>query len=214
MSQHVADVALRLPVAALDLHYQGYRVSGRLIGPGNATLDEADLSILSATNTAHATVRSGGYTFLVPIDVFSVWANPTATGYEGGIPRVRFDGISVMSDTTIDLSLDGHLVSGKVTGSGGIPMYGGWVSAAASDTSASAYMSIAMDGTYHLYLPTREYVFTVYSGSRGNGTYVYRPMLIDAPRTLNFDLSASPYASASGGENGWGTRTGCPSTRP
>src|SRR5882672_6920088 len=117
MSQHVADVALRLPVAALDLHYQGYRVSGRLIGPGNATLDEADLSILSATNTAHATVRSGGYTFLVPIDVFSVWANPTATGYEGGIPRVRFDGISVMSDTTIDLSLDGHLVSGKVTGS-------------------------------------------------------------------------------------------------
>lgn len=192
MSQHVADVMLRLPVASMDLHYQGYRVSGRLIGPGNATLTDGYLSILGRRNTARAPVRSGGYTFLVPTDTLNIWANPTPIDYEAGIPRVRYDGIIVASDTTIDFSLDGNLVSGKVTGSGGIPMYGGWVAAAASDTTASAYMSIAMDGTYRLYLPTREYVFTVYSGGRGNGTYVYPPILIDSPRTLDFDLSGSP----------------------
>jgi len=190
MSQHVADVALRLPVDSLNLHYQGFRVSGRLIGPGNTTLDQGYLSIRSRTSTARAAVLSGSYTLLVPIDSVSIWANPTPIDYEAGIPHVRYDGIVASSDTTIDLSLDGYLVSGRATGPAGIPLYGGWVAAEASDGTASAYMSIAMDGTYHLYLPTREYVFTVYTGSRGNGTHVYPPLLIDAARTLDFDLSS------------------------
>ena len=30
---------------------------------------------------------------------------------------------------------------------------------------------------------------TVYTGGRGDGTHVYAPILIDSPRTLDFDLS-------------------------
>ena len=189
MGQHAADVVLRLPSTSVDLHYLGYRVSGRLIGPGNATLNDGYLSILSKMNTTRVAVPSGSYTLLVPPDTLSIWANPSPFGYEAGIPQVRYDGIAVSSDTTMDLSLDGHLVSGRGTFDG-IPLYGGWVSA--SSPTAQAYSAFAADGTYRIYLPTREYVFTVYTGGRGDGTHVYPAILIDAPRTLNFDLSGPP----------------------
>jgi len=189
MGQRMADVALRAPRAHLDLHYQGFRVSGRVTGPSGPVHEGADLFILSSTNTALAAIHSGNYTFLVPPDSLMIWATPDSTDHRAGIPRVRFDGIVATSDTLIDLSLDGNLVSGRVRSSGA-PASGGWVAADASNSTASAYMPTAMDGTYHLYLPTREYVFRV-AASPGDPTY-YPPMLIDAPRTLDFDLPGSP----------------------
>jgi hypothetical protein len=186
MSQHVADVTLQLPSANLELHYLGYRISGRLIGPGNATLEDGHLSVTTPTDSVRASVSFGNYTLLVPAETLSIWANPSPSGYESGIPRVRYDGIVASSDTTIDLSLDGHLVSGRATGPNGIPLYGGWVSA--SSATASAYHAFAIDGSYAIYLPTGEYAFTVYTGGRGDGTHVYPPILINAPQTLDFDL--------------------------
>jgi len=186
VSQHVADVTLQLPSANLELHYLGYRISGRLVGPGDATIKDGHLSITTRANTTGVPVPFGSYTLLVPPDTLSILANPSPIGYEAGIPHVRYDGIVASSDTVIDLFLDGHLVSGRATGPNGIPLYGGWVSA--SSATATGYHAFAADGSYGIYLPTGEYAFTVYTGGRGDGTHVYPPMLIDAPRTLDFDL--------------------------
>ena len=183
--QHVADVMLRLPITGLDLRYPGYRVTGHVIGPGSVPMDDGSMRISTrTTNTIEIPVHSSGYSLLVPPDTVTIWTYP---GPEDGYPHVRQQ-ILAYSDTTLDLSLDGNLVSGHATGVGGIPLYGGWIEA--DNATASANSTIAMDGSYRLYLPTREYVFTLYTGGRGDGTHVYAPTLVDSPRTLDFDLSS------------------------
>jgi len=188
MPQHAADMALRPPRSTLDLRYSGFRVSGRMIGPGGTPLASGHVFVLGSTNTMRADLRAGAFSMMLPRDSYVFWANPDA-GYVG-VPRVRYDGIAVASDTTIDLSVDGHAVAGTVTGPGGTPLGGAWVSA--YTTTASAYAPTATDGTYRLYLPTREYTFRVESPEIG---VQYPPILIDAPRTLNFDLSGPPTAN-------------------
>ena len=183
MSQHVADAMLRMPSASLKLHYLGYHVSGHLIGPGNTILDDGSLTITSGTSTMPLSVSSSGYTMLLPSVPLDILALP---GPEDGFPTVRYDDLLVSSDTTIDFSLDGNAVSGRATGPGGIPLYGGWI--AASSATASANSMFLADGSYRMYLPTGSYVFTVYTGGRGNGTHVYDPIRIDSPRTLDFPL--------------------------
>ena len=181
MSQHIADTSVRLPGTTLDLHYNGYRVTGHVIGPGHVPMDDAFMRLsVRATNTIDIPVRSTGYSLVVPPDTVTIWTYP---GIEDGYPHVRSQ-IVASSDTTIDLSLDGNLVSGHATGVSGIPLYGGWVEA--DNANASANSTIAVDGSYSMYLPTGEYVFTLYTGGRGDGTHVYPPMLIDSPRTLDF----------------------------
>jgi hypothetical protein len=105
---------------------------------------------------------------------------------------VKYEGITVSSDTTIDLSLDGHFVNGTVTGPGGLPLYGAIVNATAPNASASSYTTSI--GTYGLHLPTGEYVFTVTPppGADSLATLVSSPIFIDAPRTLDFSLLAAP----------------------
>jgi len=183
MGQHVADAMLRMPSASLQLHYLGYRVSGHLIGPGSTILGDGTLTITSGMGTMHLSVSSSGYTMLLPSVPLDILAIP---GPEDGFPTVRYDGLLVSSDTTINLSLDGNAVSGKATGPGGIPLYGGWIGA--SSTTASANSTFLADGSYRMYLPTGEYVFTVYTGGRGNGLHVYPPILISESQTLDFDL--------------------------
>lgn len=185
MRQHVATADLHLPSTSLELQYLGYRVSGHLIGPGNTTLGDGSLSITSGTNSMHLSVPSSGYRLLLPSAPLDILAIP---GPEDGFPQVRYDSLLVSSDTTIDLSLDGNAVSGRATGPGGIPLYGGWI--AASSANASANSTFTVDGSYRMYLPTGTYVLTLYTGGRGNGTHVYDPILIDSPRTLDFDLPA------------------------
>jgi carboxypeptidase family protein len=213
ISQHVTSVTLRTPSLGLDLLYAAYRVSGRMIGHGGTVVTSGHIWV-NGMSPARADIRNGSYTCLLPAGTYEIWANPGIT-YEG-FPRVRFD-VAVASDTTMDLSVDGNELTGTVTGPDGAPLVGGYVAAVAA--TASAYSETASDGTYRIYLPTRTYTFEV---SPPNGEVwpvrTYPNILIDSPRTLDFDLSVPPptpaQANASGGRNGSGTLTGWPSTRP
>lgn len=192
MSQHASTVTLRSSRVTLDLRYEGYRLSGRLIGPGGTALTSGDVFVLSGTSTARASLVAGSYSLLLPADTFAIWANPGAADYNRGVPRVKHEGIILASDSTIDLSVDGFEVTGTVTGPGGIPLDGGWVSAYAP--TASAYSPTAADGTYRIYLPGMEYAFTVDPGPGRDSIGVYHNLgiLIDADRTLDFNLSVPP----------------------
>jgi hypothetical protein len=216
MAQHVTNVVLRSPSFGLDLLYAAFRLSGRMIGPGGTVVTNGHIFVSSSTNTARADIRNGSFTCLLPADTHEIWAHPNEGAYVE-FPHVRFD-VAVASDTTMDLSVDGNEVTGTVTGPGGAPLVGAYVSAGAA--TAYAVCPTASDGTYRIYLPTRVYTFVVnpppLQSSLGDRTYPN--ILIDSPRTLDFDLSGPPptpaQASASGGRNGSGTLTGWPSTRP
>jgi len=191
MSQRMPDLALRSSRVTLDLRYAGYRLSGRLVGPNGTALTTGHIFVFSGTNTARSSIVAGGYSVLLPADTFDIWANPESVDYNRGIPRVKHDGIILSSDSALDLSVDGFVVTGTVTGPGGIRRVGGWVYA--SGSTASAYSPTAADGTYRMYLPGMEYVFTVDPApGPGDSVGVYPNVLIDADRTLDFDLPGSP----------------------
>ena len=193
MSLRASDVTVRPPRVRLDLHYAAFRVSGRMVGHGGTVIASGHVFVLSGTNTANAEIRSGLFRLLLPADTYGIWATPDAA--YSGFPRLRFDSVAVASDTTFDLSVDGNEVTGTVTGPGGMPLEGAFVSGYAS--TASAYSPTASDGTYRIYLPTREYAFRVSPGHGRDsiGVRDYPPILIDSPRTLDFDLSGPPVAA-------------------
>ncbi|TMQ47581.1 MAG: hypothetical protein E6K71_09580 [Candidatus Eisenbacteria bacterium] len=194
MSQSVPDLTLISSPVTLDLRYAGYRLSGRLIGPGGAALTNGSVFVLSRTNTARASVVAGSYSLLLPADTLAIWANPETVDSDRGIPRVKREAVILSSDSTLDLSVDGFVVTGTVTGPGGVPLDGGLVSATAA--TASAYSRTAADGTYRVYLPGMEYFFRVDPGPGRDsiGIRQYPNVLIDSDRTLDFDLSGAPTA--------------------
>jgi hypothetical protein len=197
MSQQVASVTVQSSHVSLDLHYSGYRVRGMITSLGLG-LASGYVLVLDGTNTARADLRDNGaprfsertYSLLLPAGTFDFWANPNE-GY-WGVPRVKFEGITVSSDTTIDLACDGHFVRGTVTGPGGVIIYGATVSATAPGASAFDYTTSI--GTYGVHLPDGEYVFTVTppSGADTLQTLTVPGVLIDAPRTLDLQLSHTP----------------------
>src|SRR6185503_5389800 len=196
MSQQVASVTVSSQVS-LDLHYQGYRVRGMITHLGLG-LAAGSVFVQGATNTARAELRDNGappfsertYSLLLPGGTYDIWANPN-TGY-WGVPRVKFQGITVGADTTIDFACDGHFVRGTVTSPGGAIVYGATVSATASGASAFDYTTSI--GTYGVHLPNGEYVFTVTppAGADSLATVTVPGIIINAPRTLDLELSHTP----------------------
>jgi hypothetical protein len=193
MAQQVSSVTIRDSHVSLDLHYQGYRVSGRMLHLGLG-LASGSVFVQGSTNTARAELRDNGagphaertYSLLLPAGTFDFWANPNE-GY-WGVPRVKFEGITVSADTTIDLVCDGHFVQGTVTSPGGVVVDGAIVSATAPGASAWNYTTSI--GTYGLHLPDGEYEFHV-TPPPGADTLVALTVpgiRIDAPRTLDFEM--------------------------
>ncbi len=191
MPTHVTDLTLRPPTTSLELHYDAYRVSGGITFLGS--FFAGSVFVTGSTSTTRAEVRHSAYSLLLPAGTYDFLAGTTPEyALYSGLPRVKYEGIAVSADTTINFSLDGHFVRGTVTGPGGLPLYGGYVNATASNASATSYT--ASIGTYGLHLPTGEYVFTVTPPPGGDsiGVRTYPPVLIDAPRTIDFDLSGPP----------------------
>jgi hypothetical protein len=192
MSVPVTDVTIGASWVSLDLSYPGYRVTGRMSQLGSF-LASGSVVAMDGTNTALARLRDTGpphfsertYSLLLPAGTYDFWANPNE-GY-WGVPRVKFEGITVNADTTIDWACDGHFVQGHVTGPGGVILYGAIVSAVAPGASAWNYTD--SNGFYGLHLPDGNYIFTVTPppGADSLGT-VHYPEVVDAPRTIDFSV--------------------------
>jgi hypothetical protein len=191
MPMQVAVVTLQPPRASLELRYDAYRVSGQLVFL-NASLGAGTVFVTGSTSTTRAEMRNSAYSLLLPAGTYDFWAGTTQEyALYSGVPRVKYEGITVSADTTIDLSLDGHFVRGTVTGPDGLPLYGAIVAATAPNASASNYT--ASNGTYGLHLPTGEYEFTVTpppGADSLDGVISFE--FIDAPRTIDFEMQLAP----------------------
>jgi hypothetical protein len=186
MSQHMATITVRAPRVPLDLSYEGYRVSGKMIHL-NVALASGSIFVEGPTNTARATLHNSGYSMLLPGGAYDIWANPNE-GY-WGVPRVKFEGVTVSSDTTIDWHVDGHFVQGTVRTTGGSVVYGAVV--AATSPNASAWNYTDSNGFYGLHLPTGAYRFIVTPPPGADtlgGVATGDSVPIDAPQTLDFTL--------------------------
>lgn len=175
------------PRATLDYRYIGYRVSGRLLGPGGAALTAGDVKAYGERLITRSALRSGRYSLLLPAGTYALRAEP---GFQyTGLPNVTYPGVRVASDTTIDLSVDGYAVTGTVFGPEGTAMDGAAVQA--STGLAFSHALADGNGQYLLYAPAGEYTFQVYPppyaryiASRG-----FSSVLVTSPKTLDFDLS-------------------------
>jgi len=166
------------------------KVTGTVRGPGAAPLSAGSLLASSEYTSTRAEIVGGRYTFLLPEGTYRFSIDPRQLGT--GVPEVAFPGIDVVADSTIDFSVDGNLVSGTVMGPGGLPLEAAWVYA--DGVNASATSQTAADGTYRLYLPSRDYRFYVDPGRGYIATRSYGPTLVTAPRTLDFDVSGVEWS--------------------
>jgi hypothetical protein len=197
LSVPVTDVTIGASWVALDLSYPGYRVTGTMSSLGSG-LASGSVVALDGTNTARAYLRDNGaprfsertYSLLLPAGTYDFWANPNE-GY-WGVPRVKFEGITVSADTTINWACDGSFVQGHVTGPGGVIAYGAIVSATAPGASAWNYTD--SNGFYGLHLPDGDYIFTVKPppGADSLAAVSYPTVFINAPRTLDLSIPLAP----------------------
>jgi len=186
---HVIDVVLHPPVTSVPIHYPGYRVTGTIRGPGAVPLAAGNIAVWGDYNGTQSGVENGHYTFLLPRGTYSFSVNPQVA--DEGVPRITFPGIEVAADTTIDFAVDGNRVEGTVTGPGGTPLSGAYVDASGINVSATS--ETAADGTFQLYLPSREYRFYVAAGQSYIATRTLGSVLVTAPMTLDFDLSGAEW---------------------
>src|SRR5207247_8737522 len=114
MSQSVPDLTLISSLVTLDLRYAGYRLSGRLIGPGGAALTNGSVFVLSRTNTARASVVAGSYSLLLPADTPAIWENPETVDSDRGTPRGTREAVIRPADSSPALPAAGFGVTGTV----------------------------------------------------------------------------------------------------
>ena len=193
MPVQVTDVVVNDSHLSLDLSYLGYHVTGMMTHLGLG-LASGTVFVLGPTNTARAELAENGagphaertYSLLLPAGTYDFWANPNE-GY-WGVPRVKFEGITVSADTMIDLPCDGHFVKGTVRDQGGAVVYGAIVGATSPNASAWNYTD--SNGFYGLHLPdgVYEFLITPPSGADTLGTLDVTGVTIDAPQTLDFVL--------------------------
>jgi Carboxypeptidase regulatory-like domain len=202
------DIELSKARNRMDHRFTGVRISGVLTGPGGALLPNAEGIVYGDHGSGSIRVTSGTYSVLLPPGTYDLYFRSGDNTL--GLPEIRLPQVSVASDTTIDVLLDGNLVTGVVLGPGGVPLVGATV--AANSIRSTAHNRTLLNGGYSLRLPSGGYIFRVtppsnlaFIASRG-----YGPFVINQPVTLDFDLSgvewtgtvrraidATPVASAS-----------------
>ena len=176
----------------VNYRYDGVRISGDVTGPAGVALTNVDVWVYryepySDPVSAYSRISSGRYSFLVPPGTYALRAQ-TAGGV--GLPRVEIPSLAIVRDTTVDLSLDGHAVTGTVTGQNGAPL--DRILIRASNTTASSEVTTfsKADGSYTMYLPTGVYHLRL---SPWDLSYIasreFAPVSITGPATLDFDMS-------------------------
>jgi carboxypeptidase family protein len=186
----LGSLRVKAPTTRFDYTYGGYRVGGNITGPGGAPVDSGVVHVWSVSDAVYVdfNVRfSGGrYEMYLNAGDYSLWFVPYGNA---GLPTRRFVPVPVSADTTIDVLLDGHAITGTVTLGPGAPMSGATIQAAGTQVSARVETGAA--GTYTLYLPTGDYDWRIAAGAANQDVYpLYQAGPgVSGPGTLDFDLS-------------------------
>jgi len=187
----IRELDVRSGTGRVDYRYTGFKVTGTVTEPGGGPLGYGYANANGDSSGAHVSVASGSFSMVLPGGTYFFSLTPPP-GL--GIPAVSFFNIHLASDTTLVFSLDGHAVSGTVTGPGGQPLPGARVEA--SNVHARSDAVAAANGAYVLYVPTGDYMWSVQPGSLNS--YItsrqFPQTTVAAPQTKDFDLSGVTWS--------------------
>jgi hypothetical protein len=135
-------------------------------------------------------VSAGTYSILLPAGSYDFQFIP---GYVPGLPGIRMGNVPVSRDTTIDVAIDGNVVTGTVKGPGGIPLAGAGLSAFSD--RAGVDVTTDIDGHYEMRMPTGAYTIRV-SPPDGLSFIASRQIAasVSQATTLDFNLSGTRWS--------------------
>ena len=173
-----------------DFSFKGFRVTGRVTGPNGESIDSGYVSarLQGSYDGASSALSDGNYSLLLPAATYSLFGSDA--NYWSGFPGRVMQGVPITADTTIEIQLDGILVSGNVVGPDGLPMEG-----VAVEANYVARIRTNVDGSYRLYVPPGTYriwfrpPYPFYIFPR-----VTDSIAIDSPVSIDGDLGGVEWA--------------------
>lgn len=186
----VRDLKISKDRRRLDYRFAGFWVTGSLTGPGGTLLPGARGIANGSGTGGEVRVSAGTYSILLPAGSYEFLF---IAGYVPGLPQIRMTGVPVSRDTTIDIVIDGNLVTGTVTGPGGVPLTGADLTAFSDRASVQATTDI--NGHYEMRLPTGAYTIRV-SPPQALSFIASRQIAasVSQATTLDFDLSGTRWS--------------------
>lgn len=186
---HDDRVAFSSSHGRYDFSFQGFRVTGRVIGPTGAPIDSGYVSAQSpgTHGGARSPLANGSYSLLLPGGTYSF--NARDADYLSGLPGRSITGVAISADVAMDIELNGIPVSGHVYGPDGLPMGDVRVRAdyvVQSVTEADgSYLLYPPSGTYRIWFqpPSPFYIFP----------RVTDPVTIGGPVSIDADLSGAEW---------------------
>jgi hypothetical protein len=183
----------------LNYRYTGVRITGTLTAPAGVVLAQAEVGVYRRSGPflhwswAWSNLIGATYSLLVPAGSYEL--NAGAFG-NVGVPSIRRN-LTVASDTTVDIDLNGNLVTGVVRGQNGLPLERIRITAEAAPTTLPVYSFSLADGSYTIYLPDGVYRFVLRPWDASAGYIAPRdfpPVSITGPASLDFDLSGVEWS--------------------
>lgn len=181
----------------LNYRFTGVRITGTVTGPGGLALPGGSVYAFQIDQYdgagASSDLMSGRYSLLVPPGTYRMSAEARATF---GTPVVYRE-FTASRDTTIDVILEGTLVTGIVRGQNGAPLERIRVQATSSPSDRPIYTYSLADGSYSMYLPSGTYAFHLEpwdASARYIAERDYPPVSITAPTVLDFDMSGVEWS--------------------
>jgi len=179
-----------------DYRFTGVRLTGTLIGPGGLAVPNGLVYVSRFEPpgnyiSASSNLVAGRYSLLLPAGTYSLVAGVQDT--IGFTPLSRQ--AAVDRDTTIDLALEGDLITGIVLGPSGLPSPRIQIVALAT-SRYGAYTYSRPDGVYRMYLPPDVYQFHLEpwdQSSRYIASRDFPPISVNGPMTRDFDMSGPEW---------------------
>jgi carboxypeptidase family protein len=176
-------------VSQFDYRFEGVTISGSMSGPGGAPVSDVIVSVSGRLGGGFAEVTGNAYSILAPRGCYSMGFRSGTPG----LPTIRWPQVCVTSDTTLPVALDGHLVTGTVSGRGNVgrvtvaAFYGDGVQAAWDDTDgAGVYSLLLQAGSYTFVAVPYDSTF-IMPFSRGLTA-------VTAPMALDWDLTGAEWS--------------------
>jgi hypothetical protein len=152
-----------------DYTYGGLRLEGTVRDPHGVPCPLVNLGFYSVyrpqTPTVHVSfvAYDGHFRVYLPPGDYDLRATPFAA--TSGVPTRTFRSVHFAADSTFDVVLTGHRITGRTTGPDGSPLAGATISYESDDSETSSAANSQSDGSYELYAPDGVYRIEAFPAS-------------------------------------------------